>query len=178
MKFQGLWLLPLLTIVTLLFAFSLTFPTQLFARSGCCSHHQGVCGCGCCDGSPLSSTCAPYYPECSRPAYVAPIVTAAPVVITLRPTIKPIVTLAPTPRPTIKATSTPVSTLTPTSSSEVQGASTQNTPTPIPSPTSTPAPLTTGGTIGALAFLAVIIGLPIWIVFKIIGKFRKPKIEI
>ena len=35
------------------------------ARSGCCSWHGGVCGCGCCDGTPLSSTCAPYYPECS-----------------------------------------------------------------------------------------------------------------
>lgn len=34
------------------------------ARSGCCSHHGGVCGCGCCDGSDLSATCAPYYPEC------------------------------------------------------------------------------------------------------------------
>lgn len=35
------------------------------ARSGCCSYHGGVCGCGCCDGTALSSTCAPYYPECS-----------------------------------------------------------------------------------------------------------------
>lgn len=35
------------------------------ARSGCCSHHDGVCGCGCCDGTPLSATCAPYYPECN-----------------------------------------------------------------------------------------------------------------
>ncbi|MBN2285731.1 MAG: peptidoglycan-binding protein [Tissierellales bacterium] len=31
------------------------------ARRGCCSHHGGVCGCGCCDGTPLSATCAPYY---------------------------------------------------------------------------------------------------------------------
>ncbi len=36
------------------------------ARSGCCSWHGGVCGCGCCDGTPLSSTCAPYYPECNN----------------------------------------------------------------------------------------------------------------
>src|SRR6266700_6577057 len=35
------------------------------ARSGCCSHHGGVCGCGCCDGSSLSAICAPYYPQCS-----------------------------------------------------------------------------------------------------------------
>lgn len=35
------------------------------ARQGCCSHHGGVCGCGCCDGTSLSATCAPYYPQCS-----------------------------------------------------------------------------------------------------------------
>jgi hypothetical protein len=41
------------------------------ARSGCCSHHSGVCGCGCCDGSGLSAKCAPYYPECSAPSPAA-----------------------------------------------------------------------------------------------------------
>lgn len=40
-------------------------PPTLEARSGCCSHHGGVCGCSCCDGTPLSSTCAPYYPSCN-----------------------------------------------------------------------------------------------------------------
>ena len=35
------------------------------AHQGCCSWHGGVCGCQCCDGSPLSDKCAPYYPECS-----------------------------------------------------------------------------------------------------------------
>jgi hypothetical protein len=39
--------------------------TTAEARQGCCSHHGGVCGCGCCDGSPLSATCAPYYPNCN-----------------------------------------------------------------------------------------------------------------
>lgn len=34
------------------------------ARSGCCSWHGGVCGCQCCDGTPLSAKCAPYYPWC------------------------------------------------------------------------------------------------------------------
>ena len=34
------------------------------ARKGCCSHHGGVCGCRCCDGSPLSAKCSPYYPSC------------------------------------------------------------------------------------------------------------------
>ena len=50
--------------ITLIFA--MFFLTQMItlARSGCCSHHGGVCGCGCCDGSSLSATCAPYYPSC------------------------------------------------------------------------------------------------------------------
>lgn len=36
------------------------------ARSGCCSHHGGVCGCECCDGTALSAKCAPYYPACDE----------------------------------------------------------------------------------------------------------------
>jgi hypothetical protein len=39
---------------------------EVEARSGCCSRHGGVCGCSCCDGTNLSSTCAPYYPECGK----------------------------------------------------------------------------------------------------------------
>jgi len=38
--------------------------TPVSARQGCCSWHGGVCACQCCDGSPLSDKCAPYYPEC------------------------------------------------------------------------------------------------------------------
>jgi hypothetical protein len=34
----------------------------VFAYSGCCSWHGGVCGNQCCDGSALSAICAPYYP--------------------------------------------------------------------------------------------------------------------
>lgn len=34
------------------------------ARQGCCSHHGGVCGCSCCDGTPLIAKCTPYY-DCS-----------------------------------------------------------------------------------------------------------------
>jgi hypothetical protein len=43
--------------------FVFVFSGDVFARSGCCSHHSGVRsdGCGCIDGSSLSSTCAPYY---------------------------------------------------------------------------------------------------------------------
>ncbi|EKD53455.1 MAG: hypothetical protein ACD_61C00040G0007 [uncultured bacterium] len=72
--------------------------TPAVARSGCCSHHGGVCGCGCCDGTSLSSTCAPYYPSCGG-SHEAPIVTAAPTrVYTPAPTR--IYTPAPTKTPT------------------------------------------------------------------------------
>ena len=40
--------------------------SPLEARRGCCSHHGGVCGCSCCDGSFLSATCLPYYPSCNN----------------------------------------------------------------------------------------------------------------
>lgn len=47
---------------------SLALMTSLAeARQGCCSHHNGVCGCQCCDGSPLSAKCSPYYPQCKSP---------------------------------------------------------------------------------------------------------------
>lgn len=32
------------------------------AQSGCCSRHGGVCDCICCDGTPLSDVCRPYFP--------------------------------------------------------------------------------------------------------------------
>lgn len=33
-----------------------------YAQQGCCSHHGGVCNCACCDGTPLSDACRPYFP--------------------------------------------------------------------------------------------------------------------
>ena len=63
----------LIVSTTLLLLFS-PLPDKVFARSGCCSWHGGVCtyqcsygggtGYECCDGTSLSSTCAPYYPSC------------------------------------------------------------------------------------------------------------------
>ena len=51
-------------------------PENTEARRGCCSWHGGVCGCRCCDGTPLSSKCAPYYPSCYKSTNtVAPTVT-------------------------------------------------------------------------------------------------------
>ena len=54
-------------LLIFLFIVVIVFPLNTNARSGCCSHHSGVCGCRCCDGTLLSATCAPYYPQCSRP---------------------------------------------------------------------------------------------------------------
>ena len=53
-------------VVSLLIFSSLMFciPQLSEARQGCCSHHAGVCGCQCCDGTSLSAKCAPYYPQC------------------------------------------------------------------------------------------------------------------
>lgn len=64
----SLFILTLLCIVLLPFG-------NVEARQGCCSHHGGVCGCRCCDGTPLSAKCAPYYPQCntrSIPEYQPP----------------------------------------------------------------------------------------------------------
>lgn len=86
------------------------FTSFSFARSGCCSHHGGVCGCGCCDGTGLSSTCEPYYPECSRPVYIAPVAASSPISI-----IQP--TESPATEPSPKVTNSPISTVIP----EVKG---------------------------------------------------------
>lgn len=37
---------------------TLSFSAVTYAQSGCCSHHGGVCGCSCCDGTPLSNLCS------------------------------------------------------------------------------------------------------------------------
>ena len=83
-------------LLVLYFVLSLfLFAVPAEARSGCCSHHDGVMsnGCGCNDGTPLSNTCAPYY-TCSE--NTAPVATAQPVYIP--PTKVPYV--APTSLPT------------------------------------------------------------------------------
>ncbi len=63
---------PVILIAIVLIIF---LPANTEARSGCCSHHGGVCGCRCCDGTPLSAKCAPYYPGCNskpKPVYEPP----------------------------------------------------------------------------------------------------------
>lgn len=162
-----------LLLIALAISFLPLLPKNVYARSGCCSHHGGVCGCGCCDGSPLSSTCAPYYPGCSQPVYIAPVITKA-----LIPTNTP---KPPTPKPTVLPTLTPTLIPTimpsnlPTSEPEVKSASTENTliPTSQPKKTETkPKDVLFG--FGIL--LTIIVG-SIWIIRKVLRKilsfFRK-----
>lgn len=121
------------------------FPKSIEARSGCCSHHGGVCGCGCCDGTPLSATCAPYYPNCGgnnsvvvKPTSVRKS-TSTPKP-TRVPTIKPTkrLTMVPTAIPTKK----PTPTITP-SATATQTISPTPTPTEIPTSTATLTPTNT-----------------------------------
>jgi len=81
--------------LSVFFIISFVCPPLSLARSGCCSHHGGVCGCRCCDGTGLSSTCAPYYPECSGGSTIQKKVYIQP---TKRPTFW--ITEVPTPKPT------------------------------------------------------------------------------
>ncbi len=69
-----LWQKALLILLFIFLVASFVFVSSVEARSGCCSHHGGVCtytcpdginfGHYCCDGTSLSSTCAPYYSNC------------------------------------------------------------------------------------------------------------------
>ena len=52
--------------ILILFLIVLVSPLLVDARSGCCSHHKGVCGCKCCDGTALSQQCLPYYSACKK----------------------------------------------------------------------------------------------------------------
>jgi len=141
-------------LITFLFIFSFYCLTsfKIEARSGCCSHHNGVCGCGCCDGTPLSSTCAPYYPECNGGGE-EPTQTSQPIYIPLTST--PYIPL-PTNTPILIPTNTPIPLPTNTPASS-------NTPIPTegtsPTPTSAVLGETTtqessaGGTIASLALI-------------------------
>lgn len=67
------------TIVCIItFTFLIIFPVSSFARSGCCSHHGGVCGGICCDGSPLSYVCGGGVPDFTYTPYIIPTSIAAP----------------------------------------------------------------------------------------------------
>jgi len=133
----------LTSLLILMGLFSLSL-SKVYARSGCCSHHSGVCGCGCCDGTSLSSTCAPYYPECSRS-----IQTTAPL---------PTKIYIPTPTRTVAAILTkkitPNGTIAPTAPSLV-------VPTFTPTPTQTSTE-TSGGNEGGVILTLLALGGGIW----------------
>ena len=51
----------------IIFILSIVFIiTNIEAKNGCCSHHGGVKGCICADGTPLSSKCLLSYPKCNN----------------------------------------------------------------------------------------------------------------
>src|SRR5207248_10170858 len=103
----------LASFFTLLFTFAIHTAD---ARSGCCSHHGGVCGCGCgcCDGSSLSAICAPYYPECSNTGNNAGVNTAQPTQASAPTATQVRAFYSPRPTATPTLTSTPTPTRTPT----------------------------------------------------------------
>ncbi len=69
-----------LTCLVILSLFSFLLTTAVYAHSGCCSYHDGVRddGCGCNDGTPLSSTCSPYYSCNVSQQYNAPGTNSSP----------------------------------------------------------------------------------------------------
>jgi len=160
-----MWVKLILVVLTLFLT------TSVEARSGCCSHHGGVCGCGCCDGTGLSSTCRPYYPECnSAPAIVLPTATTKPApTVTKIPTKTPTqkLTVIPTkvPSPTPKTSATPTATVTPLPTESPTNTTTptgaiQGSETSLPS--NVGAGLATGGIIGVIGY-----GMLKWIVKRV-----------
>jgi len=140
----------------LLTVFLLSFVASIFARSGCCSHHGGVCGCGCCDGTSLSSTCAPYYPQCSgggsvqEQIYIAPTSTPyipPPTFTPVPPTNTPTPTITPTLTPTIQPTT-----------NNVLSAETKN-----PTPTTSTQSQTNGNPVEGFIGFLIVGGLGYWI---------------
>ena len=62
-KSRGAGLLVVIA-AALAIAFALQRQESAEAASGCCSRHDGVCDCACCDGTPLSDTCRRKMPRC------------------------------------------------------------------------------------------------------------------
>jgi hypothetical protein len=150
----------LLLFTSLLFLLFLMSVRFCYARSGCCSHHGGVCGCGCCDGTPLSNTCRPYYSECGGPVKT--------VIPTPRPTLKPII-VTPKPLPTMEVIKV--------ESPAVLGIGVSSSPSPFivstPTPISTVKPDKTNNLFAGLMGSVVFLGLPVYVIYKFVKKFKK-----
>lgn len=87
-------------VISIILLFAVVSPA--LARSGCCSHHDGVKadGSGCNDGTPLSAICAPYYQKSNvstQTVYTAP--TPTPTKTIVKPTKK---IAKPTPKKKVK----------------------------------------------------------------------------
>lgn len=94
---------PIVFVVLILFLLLFITVVNIGAHSGCCSWHGGVCSyqcpCGgigyrCCDGTPLSDKCAPYYSQCSD---CVPTPTPTPAPTPNRPTNTPSIPSGPSP---------------------------------------------------------------------------------
>src|SRR5258708_5170319 len=96
------------------FTLLIIFTASSYAHSGCCSHHGGVSGCGCSDGTALSSTCLPYYPECSNGTdnqQISTQTTIQPQTVTIPISTSPLEKQIPdTPTPTLISTPTKIPT--------------------------------------------------------------------
>lgn len=157
------------------------FINPVFARRGCCSWHGGVCtytcpdgvnlGYYCCDGSPLSAKCAPYYPKC--PTKSTPTSTPQP---KPSPTPSPLPTSTPTPLPTPTPIPTQIPTNTPTPTSTPKPSSTPTlSPTFALSPSPTPSPEVLGEKTApsGIGWLAFILLLPMAVGSFLLIKGRK-----
>lgn len=162
----------ILAAIAILFVYS----SPVFATSGCCSGHGGVdCSAGpqanghvvCNDGWTGSSCSYSSMVMCGGSSTQSTTTYTAPPIATIAPTIVP--TKVPTIAPRVTPTPTVIST--PTATPEVKGAATT-------APSATPAPVTTGGVIGGLIVLGLFLGLPIWVIVKVIKHFRKPKVDL
>lgn len=162
-----------LSIFVLFFFLSLVLTVSAYAHSGCCSWHGGVRadGCGCNDGTPLSSTCAPYY-TCN-----APQVNTAPA--TSNSTYQPPVYVAPTDTPTPippTDTPTPLPTATPKPQPTATPAPVKKIPTPTIAPTAAVLGASTNSGTGGVVLLllaAGIIGGSLWWGRKLISTKNK-----
>lgn len=181
MRSWGPKLLPLITIL-LFFVFFLITPETIIAKSGCCSSHGGVnCAAGpqangnviCNDGWRGSSCSYAGMVMCGGSSTTtAPIIT---------PTPSPLKTPTPTPKHTF--TSTPTPTPTPTSTAEpTGGVKATETEAPLPTSTGIPSPTPTSAVKGdkaqgaatlGLVFLAIFVGLPLWILYKYRGVLKE-----
>jgi len=120
MKLRGRKFLLFLVVFSSIYILS---SKVVFAGRGCCSWHDGVCGCSngrqlCCDGT-LSPSCTCYSSRTNEP--VVPVATRVPPTLRPEPTSTKIPTRTPTSKPTF------IQTISPTLYQEVKGQKVETT---------------------------------------------------